>query len=92
MPVLTFGKHDDSTFYDNSYSYQSHDEDYEEVAGHYIFLVYCQGCFDLLLYYITVYLFIGLLTIIRTYLIKYGGLVEVCKSLSFVAMYSSIRD
>ena len=72
MPVLTFGKHDDSTFYDNSYFYQSHDEDYEEVAG--------------------LYLFIGLLTIIRTYLIKYGGLVEVCKSLSFVAMYSSIRD
>ena len=26
------------------------------------------------------------------HLIKYGGLVEVCKSLSFVAIYSSMRD
>ena len=89
MPVLTFGKHDDGTFYDNGYSYQSHNKDYEEVTGHYIFLVYCQGCFDLLLYYL---LFTGLFSIPYTYLIKYGGLVEVCKSLSFVAIYSSIRD
>ena len=40
LPVLSFGKHRDACFDNNGYSYQSHQQDDEEVAGHYIFLVY----------------------------------------------------
>ena len=78
LPVLSLCKHDNCGFYDNSYSQQPHYEDYKEVAGHDIFLIYCQVCF--------------LFNDSTDYLIKYGGLVEVCKSLSLVAMYSSMRD
>ena len=43
LPVLSFGKHGDTSLYDNCHAYQRHQKDDEEVTGHYIFFINCHS-------------------------------------------------